>query len=80
MKITEFRKLIKEEIRRVVKEDDNYGEGFSYMKPYINELSRVIETLQVLNYEIETDGPLSEDIVDALESLELLWTKINQSK
>lgn len=80
MKATEFRKLIREEVRRVVKEEDNYGEGFSYMKPHISELSRVIKTLQVLNDKIETDGPLSEDIVDALESLELLWTKINQSK
>jgi hypothetical protein len=40
----------------------------------------VIKTLQVLNDRIEEDGPLSEDIVDALEYLEALYNKIDKAK
>jgi hypothetical protein len=81
MKTTEFRKLIREEVRKVVKEqDDDYGVSFAYMKPYIKDVSRVIKTLQVLNDRIEEDGPLSEDIVDALEYLEALYNKIDKAK
>ena len=81
MKATEFRKLIREEVRKVVKEqDDDYGVSFAYMKPYIKDISRVIKTLQILNDRIETDGPLSEDIVDALELLEALYKKIDKAK
>jgi len=79
MKTTEFRKLVREEVRKVIKEAE-YAVDFKYMKPYIKDLHRVIVTLQILNDKIETDGPLSEDIVDALESLEMLYDKIKQAK
>ena len=123
MKITEFRKLIREEVRRVIKEvSDNevvlsneildfleergvinannaqkihkdltsflkskiikeeYAVDFKYMKPYIKDVQQAIATLQILNDKIETDGPLSEDVVDALESLEGLYNKIKQAR
>ena len=123
MKITEFRKLIREEVRKVVKEvSDNevvlsneildfleergainansaqkihkdltsflkskiikeeYAVDFKYMKPYIKDVQQAITTLQILNDKIETDGPLSEDLVDALESLEGLYNKIKQAR
>ena len=123
MKTTEFRKLIREEVRRVVKEvSDNevvlsneildfleergvinansaqkihkdltsflkskiikeeYAVDFKYMKPYIKDVQQAIATLQILNDKIETDGPLSEDVVDALESLEGLYNKIKQAR
>ena len=123
MKTTEFRKLIREEVRRVIKEvSDNevvlsneildfleergvinannaqkihkdltsflkskiikeeYAVDFKYMKPYIKDVQQAIATLQILNDKIETDGPLSEDVVDALESLEGLYNKIKQAR
>jgi len=136
MKATEFKKLIREEVRKVLKEntmlmrdpsvkakvdavigtlkgidvdgetmeyiikevgmedqmqhqltpggireqDNDYGVSFAYMKPYTQDLQQAIRTLQVLNDKIETDGPLSEDIVDALESLEGLYNKIKQAR
>lgn len=73
MKITEFRKLIREEVRKVVKENE---EDFRYMKPFTKDIQQAIKNLQVLNDKIETVGPLSEDIVDALEALEVLYNKI----
>lgn len=79
MKITEFRKLIREEVRKVVKEAE-YAVDFKYMKPYIKDVQQAIATLQILNDKIETDGPLSEDLVDALESLEMLYNKIKQAR
>ena len=39
-----------------------------------------MKNLQMLNDKIETDGPLSEEIVDALEILEELWMKIKQAR
>ena len=123
MKASEFRKLIREEVRRVIKEvSDNevvlsneildfleergvisansaqkihkdltsflkskiikeeYAVDFKYMKPYIKDVQQAIATLQILNDKIETDGPLSEDVVDALESLEGLYNKIKQAR
>lgn len=81
MKASEFKKLIREEVRRVVKEeDDNYGEGFGYMKPFTKDITAAISNLKAINNKIEIQGPLSEDIVDALESLESLLVKINQAQ
>jgi hypothetical protein len=79
MKTTEFKKIIREEVRRVVKEAE-YAVDFKYMKPFTQDLQQAIRTLQVLNDKIETAGPLSEDIVDALESLEGLYNKIKQAR
>ena len=123
MKASEFKKIIREEVRRVIKEvSDNevvlsneildfleergvinannaqkihkdltsflkskiikeeYAVDFKYMKPYIKDVQQAIATLQILNDKIETDGPLSEDVVDALESLEGLYNKIKQAR
>jgi len=81
MKASELRKLIREEVRKVVKEeDDNYGEGFGYMKPFTKDITAVISNLKAINNKIEIEGPLSEDIIDALESLEGLLVKINQAQ
>ena len=123
MKASEFKKIIREEVRSVVKEvSDNevvlsneildfleergvinannaqkihkdltsflkskiikeeYAVDFKYMKPYIKDVQQAIATLQILNDKIETDGPLSEDVVDALESLEGLYNKIKQAR
>ena len=68
MKKLDLQKIIREEVRRVVKEAE-YAVDFKYMKPYIKDVQQAIATLQILNDKIETDGPLSEDIVDALEAL-----------
>ena len=57
-----------------------YAVDFKYMKPFTQELQQAIRTLQVLNDKIETVGPLSEDLVDALESLEGLYNKIKQAR
>ena len=79
MKTTEFKKIIREEVKKALKEAE-YAVDFKYMKPYIKDVQQSIATLQILNDKIETDGPLSEDIVDALESLEILYDKIKQAK
>jgi hypothetical protein len=57
-----------------------YAVDFKYMKPFTQDLNQAIRTLQVLNDKIETVGPLSEDLVDALESLEGLYNKIKQAR
>ena len=60
MKASEFKKLIREEVRRVVKEeDDNYGEGFGYMKPFTKDITAAISNLKAINNKIEIQGPLS---------------------
>ena len=79
MKTTELKKIIREEVRKVIKEEE-YAVDFKYMKPFTQELQQAIRTLQVLNDKIETVGPLSEDLVDALESLEGLYNKIKQAR
>ena len=79
MKQLQLRQLIREEIQKVIKEAE-YAVDFKYMKPYIKDLQQAIATLQILNDKIETDGPLSEDLVDALESLEMLYNKIKQAR
>ena len=63
---------------KIIKEE--YAVDFKYMKPYIKDVQQAIATLQILNDKIETDGPLSEDVVDALESLEGLYNKIKQAR
>jgi hypothetical protein len=50
------------------------------MKPYMKDVQQAIKFLQILNDKIETNGPLSEDLVDALESLEGLYNKIKQAR
>ena len=79
MKTSEFRKLIREEVKKVVKEVE-YTPDYKHMKPFIQDLTQSIKTLQVLNDKIETAGPLSEEVVDALEILEGLYSKIRQAR
>ena len=57
-----------------------YAVDFKYMKPFAQDVNQAIRTLQVLNNKIEAVGPLSEDIVDAMESLMGLYNKIKQAK
>ena len=45
---------------------------------YPEQLTQLVAP--ILNDKIETDGPLSEDLVDALESLEGLYNKIKQAR
>ena len=79
MKTQELRKLIREEVKKMIKEEE-YAVDFRYMKPFAQDVAQAIRTLQVLNDRIETVGPLSEDIGDALESLEGLYNKIKQAR
>jgi hypothetical protein len=79
MKTSEFRKLIREEVKKVIKEVE-YTPDYKHMKPFIQDLTQSIKTLQVLNDKIETAGPLSEEVVDALEILEGLYSKIRQAR
>ena len=79
MKTSEFRKLIREEVKKVVKEVE-YTPDYKHMKPFIQDLTQSIKTLQILNDKIETEGPLSEEVVDALEILEGLYNKIRQAR
>ncbi len=79
MKATELKKIIREEVKKVIKEAE-YAVDFKYMKPFTQELQQAMRTLQVLNDKIEMAGPLSEDIVDALESLQGLYDKIKQAR
>ena len=79
MKAIELKKIIREEVRKVIKEEE-YAVDFKYMKPFTQDVNQAIRTLQVLNNKIEAVGPLSEDVVDALESLMGLYNKIKQAR
>ena len=79
MKTQELRKLIREEVRKVVEETQPQA-SYKHMKPFVQDLVQSIKTLQVLNDKIETAGPLSEEVVDALEILEGLYSRIRQAR
>lgn len=79
MKKQQLQQIIKEELRRVLREED-YQPSYTHMKPYMQSIQQSIKNLQILNDKIETAGPLSEEIVDALEKLEELWMKIKQAR
>ena len=79
MKASELRNLIREEVKKVIKEVE-YTPDYKHMKPFIQDLTQSIKTLQILNDKIETEGPLSEEVVDALEILEGLYNKIRQAR
>lgn len=79
MKTQELRKIIREEVRKVVREAE-YAVDFAYMKPFTQDINQAIRSLQVLNDKIEQAGPLSEDIVDAMESLQTLYNKVKQAR
>ena len=75
----EFRKLVREEVRKVVKEAE-YQASYTHMKPFKMEITKMITQLNDLNSKIENGGPLSEEVVDAVESLQLLISNINKSR
>ena len=79
MKLTEFKKLIREEVRKTIKEVE-YQPSYTHMKPFAQDIQQQIRTLMVLNDKIEDKGPLSEEIADAIEILQDLQTKIKQVK
>jgi predicted house-cleaning noncanonical NTP pyrophosphatase (MazG superfamily) len=79
MKKSELSKLIREEIRKTVKEIE-YQPSYTHMKPYAQEIQQQIKTLEVLNDRIEDKGPLSEEIEDVLEILRDLASKIQQAR
>ena len=72
MKAQELRKLIREEVKRTL----NEAEDYSYMKPFKGDIQKMVSALTMLNAKIEEKGPLSEDIQDAIDSLNELFTKI----
>lgn len=76
MKTQELRKIIREEIQSVLKEQFDY----THVKPYLPKLSEIIGALELMNEKIEDDGPLSEEIEDALDSLRDLYKKAQNSR
>ena len=79
MKATKFRQLIREEIHKTIKEVE-YQPSYTHMKPFEQDIQQQIRTLEALNDRIEDKGPLSEEIVDAIEILQDLKSKIRQAK
>ena len=71
MKIQELKKLVREEVKKMVNEVE-YEPSYTHMKPFVQDIQRIILTLEKLNDKIEDSGPLSEEVVDAMEALEIL--------
>jgi hypothetical protein len=76
MKATELKRLIREEVRKVVEETQPQA-SYKHMKPFKPEIVKMINQLHVLNEKIESNGPLSEEIMDAIGSLEELISRLN---
>lgn len=72
MKTQELRKLIREEIQSVLKERFDY----THVKPFKGEVQKMVSMLTSLNAKIEENGPLSEEIQDAIDSLNNLFNKL----
>ena len=51
--------------------------SYAHMKPFKLDIAKMIKQLQDLNDKLADGGPLSEEIVDAIESLGELISKIN---
>ena len=78
MKLSELKKVIREEVGKVVREADSFSQqSYTHMKPFKAEIAKQMMQLQDLNKKIEESGPLSEEIVDAIESLGGLISNIN---
>jgi hypothetical protein len=58
--------------------EENYTPNMDHIKPYEGLIIEIKDSLVLLNNEIEQDGPLSEDIVDAVEALDNLLEKLQQ--
>jgi hypothetical protein len=78
MKKSELRNLIREEIHKIAEAD--YTASYTHMEPFKLKIANISRQLLELNDEIEKKGPLSEEIVDAIESLGELISKINIQK
>lgn len=57
-------------------EKDNDDVDYSHMKPFIKNIDRIIQSLEAINDNIEDEGPLSEDIIDAIEALQSFMLKV----
>jgi len=57
-------------------EKDNDDMDYSHMKPFIKNIDRIIQSLEAINNNIEDEGPLSEDIIDAIEALQSFMLKV----
>lgn len=75
MKTAELRKLIREEVEVALKEMDAPMD-YSHMKPFKQLIEKELKSLSNLNLMIEKQGPLSEEIADAMDSLTELLAKI----
>jgi hypothetical protein len=56
--------------------DSDYTPSYEHIKPYKDKISQAISMLEAVNDQIEDAGPLSEEIVDAIESLQQLASKL----
>jgi hypothetical protein len=56
--------------------DANYVPSYEHILPYKDKINQVVLELENINSEIENSGPLSEDIVDAIEILQSLIGKL----
>jgi len=72
MKTQELRKIIREEVQNVMRENFDY----THIKPFKSEVQKMVAQLTTLNAKIEENGPLSEEIQDAIDALNNLFTKI----
>lgn len=72
MKTTELRKLIREEVQSILREEFDY----THIKPYKGEVQKMVSLLTSLNGKIEETGPVSEEIQDAIDSLNELFMKL----
>jgi len=65
MKTQELKNLIREEIRKILAEDEQYVIG-TYSR---EDITRLIDTLENINNEIENAGPRSTNIDYAIDDL-----------
>ena len=72
MKAQQLRKIIREEVQNVMNEAFDY----THVKPFKGEVQKMVSLLTTLNAKIEENGPLAEEIQDAIDSLNELFTKL----
>ena len=70
MKKSELRQLIREEIEK------EYQLSYEHMIPYSSQIRVIKNNLMTINDKIEIKGPLSEDIMDAIEALDEFLNKL----
>jgi len=72
MKAQQLRKIIREEVESILREEFDY----THVKPFRGEVQKMVSQLTTLNAKIEENGPLSEEIQDAIDSLNELFSKL----